>query len=782
MGADQPVRALDINPQPSSALDSIGRPAETALGYSAIVIFVLLSYVTVVGLYFSFTNHVLPSGDPFRYTVGWFRTVDFARSDYFSALSSILQGHWGGWYRLMYIMIAVLSPLMTKDPVVLCVVNYLIWGLGTAAFYRLGRHIGLGAGRAFAISLVPWIWPVNYGFLDNCPLPALALDASFYGALLLALGHSFVFAFNPHSMKSAIIAGLSIGVAVWGRGNSAPVVALVVGWPCLLAVLNAWRSGDQSSRRAVAVAGMLAASMTVEFYWTYWSPIADYYGQHAKIFDHHHWHVQDVMPYLKNIPGLMYWRNDNSAPTMGLSWISHLVPLIALTFAWGKGATPTSRRDAAYRQLSAAGAFIYFGTFFVNLASLTHPLFGFLFIWRPMLIGLSLSLIVLFLKLTDRLQIKNDLWMMFPIGSAAILWGIAWNSILMPWDSAIGRPDPRTVERFALDVDQLLEESGSLGIFNGSGSLSVLWYENWNLPILQYYRLKNDRAELPEYHGKNGDNIWIWSEADYLPEERALILDEIKEHFQKAGLIIIAEYLDDYALGTPLAVFRLKNDWAAWLNSPDAPRLRVRMLLQESPTVRLLVLQREDLARDRGDPFRLPWGNRPTSPPADYSNAVIRVPIPERTDPNLFQARPICTAGTCTTANGLRLIYPIARNSGHAPDRAFDGSTAADSFWEAAGPFPIELTIELPKPTVLSSYALDAGEAAARMPSDWTVEGSEDGQKWIPLDQQKVTGQWAPNESRSFRISSNRPLRRLRYRFLAGYDPGIFRVYEIELR
>ena len=48
------------------------------------------------------------------------------------------------------------------------------------------------------------------------------------------------------------------------------------------------------------------------------------------------------------------------------------------------------------------------------------------------------------------------------------------------------------------------------------------------------------------------------------------------------------------------------------------------MLLRESPMVRLLVVQREELANGKGDPFRLPYGNRPTLPQRSYSNAVIR--------------------------------------------------------------------------------------------------------------------------------------------------------------
>jgi hypothetical protein len=134
-----------------------------------------------------------------------------------------------------------------------------------------------------------------------------------------------------------------------------------------------------------------------------------------------------------------------------------------------------------------------------------------------------------------------------------------------------------------------------------------------------------------------------------------------------------------------------------------------------------------------------------------------------------------------TTPSGLRLTYPLALKSGHGPERAFDGSTAPSDFWEAPfGPFPIDLTIELPAPKVLSGYTLDAGEMADRMPSAWALDGLQDGKKVI-LDQENGIAEWRPGESRSFQIDAAQPLQQLRFRFFAGLDPHILRIYEIEL-
>jgi hypothetical protein len=136
---------------------------------------------------------------------------------------------------------------------------------------------------------------------------------------------------------------------------------------------------------------------------------------------------------------------------------------------------------------------------------------------------------------------------------------------------------------------------------------------------------------------------------------------------------------------------------------------------------------------------------------------------------------------TIATAAGLRLTYPAGQQTDHKPDRAFDGSTEADSFWEARGPYPIELTVEFPEPRRLSKYAIDAGEMISRMPLEWVVTGSPDGQKSVVLDHRKIDDSWEQGQSRAFPIAYDQPLRLLHFQFVRGADQTMLRLYEIEL-
>ena len=587
-----------------------------------------LSYILVVGQYIDFVDHVLPVGDPFSYTTNWFLIInEYHASGYLQTLATYIS--YPTWYRLMNISVAALAPILTKEPYVICVVNYVLFGFATVAFYRLGRRLRLTSGGSFALALIPWLWPANYGFEDQSPIPVLALDSAFNAVLFWAVAQSYGFAFDIQRMVqlrdkrylrgtvSAILTGIIIGIAVWGRGNSLPVVGLVVSWPCLLMVWFTWRSGDARMWINLIIAGAVAGLIAVQFYLQYWEALRTYYSIHASLVTVH-WTLQGAKPFILNIPGFMYWRSENSIACVALTFASHLFVLLMLAAAlWPRGLLSKSTHFAS-RQLVIGGAVIYFGTYLVDMRFFANPEPGFsihqaLLVWRPMLIGLSLILCAIAAELFVLFGSRLDRLAPFPLAALALGWGVMWTHIYTPWELEGRLPSPHAVERFAVNLDQLAD----------NGKIAVLWFGGWNEPILNYYRIKNDlpvASRLPY-----SDTESIWSMSDYSDQKRARVLDQMKNVFAQASLIVIPEFLDEYdSKNTYYAFYKFKTDWAAWLNSDEAPRLRVLMLLRESPMVRLLVVQREELANGKGDPFRLPYGNRPTLPQRSYSNAVIR--------------------------------------------------------------------------------------------------------------------------------------------------------------
>jgi hypothetical protein len=599
------------------------------IAYVAITLFVALSYILTLGHYIDFVNHILPAGDPFSYTVNWFLVIDHYRANgYLPTLKGMLAQPMG-WYRLMSVSEAALAPILTKEPYVICIINYLLFGIATATFYRLGRRLGLTVAASFCVALIPWLWPVNYGFEDQTSLPVLALDAAFEAALFWAVAQAYIFAFDLRGAKSgsalanlrrgisAIATGLVIGIAISGRGNSLPVVGLVVLWPGLMALWLAWRSRDILIWIAVGLVAIVAGAITVQFYAQFWNPLRDYYSVHTSLVEGHHWNYSDARQFILNVPGFMYWRAEDSAVCISLTFASHFFAMSMLAVAWWPRGPFSGSSHFAFRQLVTGGAIIYFGTYLVDMVLFANnesglSIYQALLVWRPMLIGLSLMLIALLTEFLPRLSMRLVHFMPAPLSVLLLGWGMMWTFVYTPWDLARILPSPRTVERLAVNLDQLA----------GNGPIAVLWYAGWNEPILNYYRLENDLPVVHQFPYPDIDAVWSMS--DYSAQKRARVLAQMKNIFNKASLIVIPEFTDEYGSDEYYAFYRFKEDWVAWLNSDQAPRFRVVMLLQESPSVRLLVIRRLDVAKGQGDPFRLPYGDRPGSPQPDYSDAVVR--------------------------------------------------------------------------------------------------------------------------------------------------------------
>jgi hypothetical protein len=178
------------------------------------------------------------------------------------------------------------------------------------------------------------------------------------------------------------------------------------------------------------------------------------------------------MPYLRNLPGQMLWHDMDSRTNLILSIAGHMTTagiLVAL-------------RRSEFRNLAAAGAFIYFMTYIANVILWNDPVVtvgNALYIFRPMLMGLSLCLIALLLHFRPQIPVAG----IGPIISGALAWGMIWTWSLT--SSNDGRPSPLVVERFATAMDT----------FVPAGSrMAFLWYNNYNGPLLAYYRLKSGSA------------------------------------------------------------------------------------------------------------------------------------------------------------------------------------------------------------------------------------------------------------------------------------------------
>jgi len=111
---------------------------------------------------------------------------------------------------------------------------------------------------------------------------------------------------------------------------------------------------------------------------------------------------------------------------------------------------------------------------------------------------------------------------------------------------------------------------------------------------------------------------------------------------------------------------------------------------------------------------------------------------------------------------------------------AFDGIIGGGSYWQAGNGYPQWLRITYPDPKKVLSYELQTGELPERMIKAWTLQGSEDGNKWTDIDSRTGQTNWKANEKRVYEV--DKPANYKYYRFfITDGNAPVLRVYEIKM-
>ena len=432
-------------------------PAYTLIGLS-----VFLYYLLNLPYYRAYTQGIVPAGDPFSYTVGFYQLLDRAHEKYWDTI------YFGftqpNWYWLINFLIALFSPLLEKRPDSLCLVNFVMFFFATAGLFRMVCHLGYSRAVSTCFSFLWWLYPSNYGFLTYQSTPVMGLDAMFLNALVTAMAHTVVYVLNPHKITNAMIAAFATRIAVWGRGNSGPVVALTLSVPLMYLAYRLYVSiAQEKTWRPLIGAllfGLLALSMTVWFYWKNWGPLNEYYGNHARFAGQHDWNLQDSMHFIKNVPGFFFWRYHDTTAVITIGMLCHLFALGGFVFLWLPRPQMDPARRAALRLLATASVVIYIPTYVIPLYLWTDPLFtvwNVILMFAPMLLALTLNLISVLGVLADRFQWAVGRKLMLVTAVCAVIYSERLTALQTPSRLDPHLATPQEVEAFAVNLDVLLK-------------------------------------------------------------------------------------------------------------------------------------------------------------------------------------------------------------------------------------------------------------------------------------------------------------------------------------
>ncbi len=726
------------------------------IGYFAIVLSVLLLYIFSVKFSVLFHEARVPRGDPFSYSVGFFALLEQLRADFFHTLISIFTGR--NWYWLVNIILVSISPLLFKEPYSIALVNFVLFGFATSAIFRLAKYLDYNVVSAYLLAMILWVFPSNYGFQHPISLMQMQLDTAFLFVVIIAVANTLIYVLNVEKTLNAALAGVSIGFAVWGRGNSLPYVLICVIFPVLIILwkLSALRKQGQNKKALFNfyIFSLITAIMAGGFYIMNWKVLSGYYSVHSSVIKHQSGvNLSGIMIYLKDIPGKFF---RFQKPFLWFTVISHAVALLSLCVTFLRNKKTTANNRTFLKIISVTGVIIFYGVLVFNLTFFNDTNFYALHNYALMLSGLVFCLFALLASFLERFNLKggfrvNEIIILTAISFCAVSYGRYFIKKNTPLDFDLSAAIPREVEAFSCGVDKFLD----------GRSLAILWYEMYNGPIINYYRIKNNLPMISFYTNEFYTDLWL---PPYSPNNREKILNGIKKTLSEADFIIIPEFSDSYYKYEPYPFYHCSDDLASYLNSPENPKFVVRWLLHEPGNIRLLLLQKEKDALNEVlvdfEPLKLPYGHSNLSIKSKYSLVPSdKLAIPAKNP-----------------------IIEVSNQTGtHHYERAFDRSITPDSFWEVGGQYPFWMVFEYRDKMKINKYFLQTGESSERMPIDWQLQGSMDGKDWVTLDKRENEKKWEINEKRNYILSDPQEYKFYRLYFIAGQQPTILRIYEIGL-
>ena len=331
--------------------------------------------------------------------------------------------------------------------------------------------------------------------------------------------------------------------------------------------------------------------MAAFYYLNTYDAISSYYSNHLTFFTRHEWNYIDAKKWFFNIPGYLFWQKENSFLAIFFTLVSHAfniyLSVIVLLY----------KKFSKEKILIITGVFIYFATYFINLILFTDPLFSLqncILQYQPMLIGLSCSILgVIIYWCREKHEVLDssifnyiNLNLLFIIFSLFLVY--FFTKVQMPHELVNGRPEPRKVENFSLNIDDYLSNNGKVGF---------LWYGFYNSRIVNYYRVMNGAGKInnnyyqdPIYMGKYFNNLWTSS--DYSEENRRKVRIEIENHFENAQIIIVPEKLS-YISKKRCAFCYFSDDFATYVKSDTFPKMVILEKIEDTPGKNILILKRE---------------------------------------------------------------------------------------------------------------------------------------------------------------------------------------------
>lgn len=640
-----------------------------------------------------FHNNIVPTGDPFSYTVNLIHLHKNLLNNYLHyTAQTFANSQWYYAYKLPMVLFAYIIPFETYF---YYIINYFYFFIFVVSFFYFLQNFQDNLEKNLIIAFLLSAFPFTAGFKSTISLNILMLDTQFF---LLSLSFfSLTLAFlKKQELFISILLSITGGLLIWSRGNSIFYLLIFSIFPLIFYFVKLKNKSLKFNLINILLPVCIVSIFFIWYMYFCYSALTDYYSVHSDLINSHKYTVLGLLKNFLKIfiyyPGKLISENSNYIFYISLITNSFVVFLLFGLILIKK--IKTFGRNY-YESLFISCLTYIFILFFltVNLS----PWLDVNFFVDHATITMLVPLTCIFSMLIQFIFIKVRINSFIFLISIALIFlqnnklnHQSYNNMLADYSSNYPNlVKPKELESFAMNI---FEETNNKKI-------GILFYNFYNPPILDFYRLKN-KLNPASMSTENVSQVIRPIAGD---PELYVSRNEYKKYLTNVlneyDYLIMPLYFDEYSIFSHLLISKYKDETKRILNESKHKFLPIKVL---NDSIQLVLLKKVD--QKNYDVFT-------TYYPSINENIIATLP-----DDKFIPSQ----------LNNMREL--------------FDDNLS--SFYEKHYVNNIELEIYLRKKVQLKSYSFEFGEhfpeSISRLPKNWVIKIFDNrDKKWKKIDERQ---------------------------------------------
>jgi len=635
-------------------------------------------------------SNIVPTGDPFSYTVNLIHLHKNTLDNFFySLVQTFGSSQWYYAYKLPLIIFANIIPFETYF---YYIINYFYLFIFAVSFFYFLQTFQDNLEKNILITFLLTTCPFLVGFKSSISLNLLMLDTQFF---LLALSY---FSLCLTSLKkqeffTSLLLSLVGGLFIWSRGNSIFYLLIFTIFPLIFYLLGLKNKTIKFNLITLALP-ILSISLFLSWYMYFcYDALVEYYSVHSNLINSHEYTIisliKNFIKIITNYPGKLLTGNT--------SLIFHISIFINLFLFFFSIILIVFKRIKELLNKYYLSLLISSLTYFLILIFLTINLSPWLdvnFYVDHAMITMLIPIICIFAILLQLIFTKVK------INSFVFLLLII---LIFFQNKKINYQDYNAMlKRNSEDHPNLVKpkelEAFAMNVFKETNNkkIGILFYNFYNPPILDFYRLKNNLLPASMSTENVSQVIRPIAGDPELYVSRKKYKEYLQNVLEEYDYLIMPLYIEDYSELPHLLISKYQNETIQVLKESNYKFIPIKIL---NDSIQLVLLKKINPKEYSDDSFYYPDINE---------NLVATLPDDKFIPSNLNHMKEL-----------------------------FDNNLS--SFYEKHYLNKIELEIYFKNKIKLSSYSFEFGEhypeSILRLPTNWVLKTyNKKEKKWIEID------------------------------------------------